>query len=376
MIDADLRQNVRRRLLARATPAERPIVLELLHDTGTTVGVDDVDSLLAYLRDDTEALGPLTTLVQDPDVTDVMVNAPHDVRIDRGHGLESTSILFEDESAVRRLAQRLAARAGRRLDDAAPWVDARLDDGIRLHAVLPPVSTAGTLISLRVPSRQALTISDLVERGSIPPDAAVFLTRLVRGRHSFVVVGATGAGKTTVLSTLLGLVPASERIVILEDSLELRPHHPHCVALSARPGNVEGAGEVRLRDLVRQSLRMRPDRIVLGEVRGDEIVDLLLAFTTGHRGGATTLHADCAQETPTRLETLALVAGMHPNAIGNQIMSAIDYVVDVSRHSSIRRINGIHRLADVGSGLTTRPVVTFHPDGVDIHPPVDPLLND
>jgi pilus assembly protein CpaF len=376
MIDGELRAHLRHRLLARATPADRQIVLELLHDTGATVGVDDVDELLMYLRDDTEALGPLTPLMLDPDITDVMVNAPDDVRIDRGRGIEATSLHFDDEAGVRRLAQRLAARAGRRLDDAAPWVDARLDNGTRLHAVLPPVSTAGTLISLRIPPRRALTISDLVARASIPPDAAVFLKRLVRGRHSFVVVGATGAGKTTVLSTLLSLVPQDERIVILEDSPELRPTHVHCVALSARPGNIEGVGEVRLRDLVRQSLRMRPDRIVLGEVRGDEIVDLLLAFTTGHRGGATTLHANCAQETPTRLEALALVAGMHPSAIREQIISAIDYVVDVSRVPSGRRINGIHRLIQTGSGVRTQPVVTFHSDGVDMHSPADPLLSD
>jgi pilus assembly protein CpaF len=376
MIDSELRQGIRRRLLTRAAPADRRIVLEVLKESGVTLGADDVDTLVTYLRDDTQALGPLTELLADPAVTDIVVNAPDDVRIDRGDGLERTTVWFEDEADVRRLAQRLAAHAGRRLDDAAPWVDARLQNGVRLHAVLPPVSTAGTLVSLRIPSRQLLTVEDLIDRGSIPFDAAPLLERLVQAKHSFVVVGPTGAGKTTVLTALLGLVSERERIVILEDSAELRPNHPHCVALSARPGNIEGAGEVRLRDLVRQSLRMRPDRIVVGEVRGDEIVDLLLAFTTGHRGGATTLHANSAAETPTRMEALALVAGMHHAAIRAQITSAIDYVVDVSRHQSGRRINGIHRLIDTDSRITTEPVVMFRHECVEVQVETDPLVSD
>jgi pilus assembly protein CpaF len=371
VIDDLLRERVRHRLLAGAEPIERGSVIAALHAEGCVLGDADVTALLDLLHNDTRLLGPLTPLLEDECVTDIVVNAPDDVRIDRGDGLMPSGVRFADDAAVRRLAQRLAAQAGRRLDDAAPWVDARLTGGVRLHAVLPPISTAGTLISLRIPPPRPLTMADLVRRGSINERGVGWLQRLIAARRTFVVIGGTGSGKTTVLTSLLGLVPASERIVILEDAPELRPDHPHWVSLGARPSNAEGTGGVALRDLVRQSLRMRPDRIVVGEVRGDEIVDLVLAFNTGHRGGATTLHADSAADVPTRLQALALAAGMHPAAVDRQLAAAIDAVLEVRRVGGRRFIAGIHALVRDGDCLTVLPAVEFH----DAHSHAEPITH-
>lgn len=375
MIRPALREQVRRLLLATGDPVDHAHVARALHEAGVVLGSTDLDALVSTLRLDTEGLGPLATLMDDEDVTDIVVNSPGDVRIDRGAGLESVAVTFDDEAAVRRLAQRLASRAGRRLDDAAPWVDARLPGGVRLHAVLPPISTAGTVISLRIPARRPLALPDLVARGSIAPSGVVWLERAVARRRNLLVVGGTGVGKTTVLGALLALVDQRDRIVVLEDSAELRPAHPHVVSLSARPANVEGAGEVRLRDLVRQSLRMRPDRIVVGEVRGDEVVDLLLAFNTGHSGGATTVHANSATEAPARLEALALAAGMHPQAIPRAVAAAVDVIVEIRRINGRRHVTALHRVVLEGGVLATVPMVDL-PPGRDpvVHAAADGVL--
>ncbi|WP_217146175.1 ATPase, T2SS/T4P/T4SS family, partial [Streptomyces sp. AC627_RSS907] len=211
------------------------------------------------LRSELVGAGPLEPLLALPDVTDVLVTAPDQVWIDRGAGLERTEVQFADAAAVRRLAQRLAAVAGRRLDDAKPWVDARLPDGTRLHAVLPPVAVASTCLSLRVVRPRAFTLAELVAAGTVPPGGEALLRAILDARLSYVISGGTGSGKTTLLSTLLGLVGPGERIVLAEDSAELRPDHPHVVRLETRPANQEGRGLVTLRDLVRQALRMRPD---------------------------------------------------------------------------------------------------------------------
>ncbi|BBJ42666.1 hypothetical protein SSPO_053840 [Streptomyces antimycoticus] len=209
--------------------------------------------------------------------------------MDRGSGLERTTVTFVDTAAVRRLAQRLAAVAGRRLDDARPWVDARLPDGTRLHAVLPPVAVGSTCLSLRVVRPRAFSLAELEAAGTVPPGGAHLLRAMLDARLSYLISGGTGSGKTTLLSTLLGLVGPQERIVLAEDSAELRPDHPHVVRLETRPANQEGRGQVTLRDLVRQALRMRPDRLVVGEVRGAEVTDLLGALNTGHEGGCGVL---------------------------------------------------------------------------------------
>ncbi|MFF8825124.1 TadA family conjugal transfer-associated ATPase, partial [Streptomyces rimosus] len=272
-IGAGLLEAVRGRLAeagAEPTPAR---VAMALRAEGRLLGDAEVLGVVSALRSEMIGSGPLEPLITAPDVTDVLVTAPDEVWVDRGAGLERTPVRFADEAAVRRLAQRLASVAGRRLDDARPWVDARLPDGTRLHAVLPPVAVAGTCLSLRVLRPRAFTLAELVAAGTVPPDGDRLLRAVLDARLSFLISGGTGSGKTTLLSSLLSLVGPSERLVLAEDSAELRPHHPHVVRLETRPANQEGAGRVTLRDLVRQALRMRPDRLVVGEVRGAEVTD-------------------------------------------------------------------------------------------------------
>src|SRR3954453_8786562 len=241
--------------------------------------------------------------------------------------LQRSEVCFPDREAVRRLAQRLAAGAGRRLDDAQPWVDARLPGGGRLHAVLPPVAPDGPLLSLRLPRRAGFTLDQLVAAGLCSPSVAAVLVALVRRRRSFLVTGGTGSGKTTLLSTLLGLCRPGERLVLVEDLAELRPDHDHVVRLESRPANIEGAGQVGLQQLVRQALRMRPDRLVVGEVRGAEVVDLLAALNTGHQGGSGTLHADRPEAVPARVEALATAAGLTRAAAHSQLLAAVEVLV-------------------------------------------------
>ena len=244
---------------------------------------------------------------------------------------DRTSVRFADEQTLRRLAQRLAAAAGRRLDDAAPYVDARLPGGVRLHAVLPPVSPVGTCLSLRSPRRRAFTLGELVEAGTVCERGAELLAAMVTARVAFLITGGTGTGKTTLLSCLLGLAAPHERLLLVEDSAELRPEHPHVVRLEARPPNVEGAGGVTLHDLVRQALRTRPDRLVVGEVRGSEVISLLAALNTGHEGGCGTLHANAPADVPARLEALGCAAGLSREAVHSQLAAALDLVVHLDR---------------------------------------------
>jgi pilus assembly protein CpaF len=249
---------------------------------------------------------------------------------------------------VRRLAQRLAASCGRRLDDGQPYADARLPDGTRLHAVLPPVATTGPYLSLRTFRQRPFSIDDLVGTGTVPPAVAPVLAAIVGARLAYLVAGGTGSGKTTLLSTLLGLVPPTERIVLVEDAAELRPLHPHVVALQARTSNVEGAGAVTLTDLVRQALRMRPDRLIVGECRGAEIADLLGALNTGHDGGAGTIHANAAADVPARLEALGMLGGLPRAALHAQVLAALQVVLHVRRTDRGRVLESISVLLPTG----------------------------
>lgn len=330
-VDQVLLERVRARLIRGGTDPSPARVAEALRDEGLVLGDSMVMTLVAALRSELAGAGPLEPLLADERVTDVLVNGAGSVWVDRGDGLRRVDTALADEEAVRRLAQRLATLAGRRLDDASPYVDARLPGGARLHAVIPPVAATGTCISIRVPRRAGFTLDALVATGSVPPEGARWLRRLVQRRLAFLVSGGTGAGKTTLLSTLLSLVHPDDRLLIVEDSSELDPSHPHVVRLESRPANVEGAGAVNLRDLVRQALRMRPDRLVLGEVRGAEVVDLLAALNTGHEGGCGTIHANSAADVPARLEALALGAGLPRAALHAQVAAGLDAVVHVDR---------------------------------------------
>ena len=328
---AELVHRVRAQLVRSGDPPTAARVAALLRSAGAVVGDQVLLEVVGAVRSELAGAGPLEPLLADPEVTDVLVNSPSDVWVDRGCGLQRSSVRFPDASGVARLAQRLAAAGGRRLDAAQPTVDARLPGGVRLHAVLPPISPAGPLISLRIARARAFTIEELVQRGSMTGELARLLRDMVHRRVSFLVTGGTGSGKTTLLSTLLSEVPDDERIVLVEDAGELRPTHPHVVRLEARQPNVEGTGRVDLSDLVRQALRMRPDRLVVGEVRGAEVVDLLGALNTGHDGGCGTVHANSPESLPARLEALALAAGLGRAALHSQLVAAVQVVVHVAR---------------------------------------------
>lgn len=312
-------------------------VAEALRKTGRPVGDATVLTVHEHLRRDVLGAGLLQPLINDPAVTDVLVNGPDRVYVDRGRGLELTRVRFTDEQSVRRLAQRLASSGGRRLDDASPYVDVRLGDGTRFHAVLAPVARTGTSLSLRVPRRRAFSLTELAGIGSLGSAGLRVLTRVIESRLAFLITGGTGSGKTTLLAAMLSAVPPAERIVLVEDSSELAPDHPHVVALEARPANLEGAGELTMRLLVRQALRMRPDRLVVGEVRGGEVVDLLGALNTGHEGGCGTLHANSAVDVIARVEALALAGGLPRDAAHSQFAAAVDVVFHVVRDRTGQR---------------------------------------
>ncbi|MDT9594759.1 TadA family conjugal transfer-associated ATPase [Nocardioides zeae] len=334
---------VRARLAGTPGDVSPHRVAAALREVGRPVGDATVLAVHEALRREVVGAGPLEPLLRLDGVTDVLVNGPDEVYVDTGSGLRrSPEVRFADDAAVRRLAQRLAAQAGRRLDDAVPFVDCRLPDGTRFHAVLAPVARPGTALSLRVPVPQRLGLDDLLARRAVTPEGARLLRGIVDRRLAFVVSGGTGTGKTTLLGALLGLVGPHERVVLVEDAGELRPDHPHVVALEARPANVEGAGEVTLRTLVRQALRMRPDRLVVGEVRGAEVVDLLAALNTGHEGGCGTVHANGAGDVVARIEALAQSAGLPRAAAHSQLASALDVVLHL-----VRDARGHRRLAEV-----------------------------
>ncbi|MBG0565246.1 TadA family conjugal transfer-associated ATPase [Actinoplanes aureus] len=338
---------VRRQFAYEGTEATPAAVVSAVRRERGVLGDTAVLRLADQIRDQLIGAGPLAPLLADPEVTDVLVNNLQ-VWVDRGAGLQRAAVRFNDPDEVRRLAQRLVAACGRRLDDGQPYADARLPDGTRLHAVLPPVATEGPYLSLRTFRQRPFSLDDLVSHGTVDPDAAAVLSGVVAARLAYLVTGGTGSGKTTLLSTLLGLVPPSERIVLVEDAAELRPVHPHVVALQARTANVEGAGAIGLTDLVRQALRMRPDRLVIGECRGAEIVDLLGALNTGHDGGAGTLHANAPGDVPARLEALGMLGGLPRAALHAQVLAALQVVLQVRRTAQGRLLESISVLTPSG----------------------------
>ncbi|MEV6984590.1 TadA family conjugal transfer-associated ATPase [Sphaerisporangium sp. NPDC051017] len=371
-VSPDLVEAVRVRLARTATEPSAAQVAAALRAERAVLGDAEILAVARALRADLIGAGPLEPLLAEPDITDVLVNGAREVWVDDGQGLRRTSVVFSSEADVRRLAQRLAAAAGRRLDDACPYVDARLSGGVRLHAVLPPVAPEGTCLSLRLPPRRSFTLEELV-----PGHGAVALRAILAARLAFLVTGGTGTGKTTLLSALLSLADPGERLLLVEDSSELRPLHPHVVRLETRPSNLEGAGEVSLRDLVRQALRMRPDRLVVGEVRGFEVVDLLGALNTGHDGGCGTLHANNPADVPARLEALACAAGLTREAVHSQIAAALDAVIHVVRDpgGGKRRVAEICLVERAPSGLVQMvPALTFPARGDPLPGPALPSL--
>jgi pilus assembly protein CpaF len=345
----DLTDRVRRRL-ATAT-----LDSAVLAETNAIVDDTVFERLRRQVAAELTGAGPLEPVLAVDGVTDVLVNGPDSVWFDRGRGLERSAVRFGSEIEVRRLAQRLATSTGRRLDDASPFVDAVLADGTRLHAVLPPL-VPHTTISLRALRRRVFGLPELVQSRAMPGEIAEVLGAILSARLSFVVTGGTGCGKTTLLGALLETVSADERLVLIEDAPELVVRHPHVVRLVTRPPNVEGAGAVGQRELVRQALRMRPDRLVVGEFRGAEMVELLVALNTGHRGSGATLHANSAADVPSRFEALGALAGLSGAAVTSLVSSAVEVVLHVDRAPSGRRLCELALLRRSGDHLLVRPV--------------------
>jgi pilus assembly protein CpaF len=331
----------------RRTAALRSAVARAVREEGMLLPPDVLAGLVRELADALAGLGPVQPLLRDPDVTDVMVNGPDEVWVERAGRLERTTVTFPDAASLQHAVLRVVGPLGLRFDPARPFVDARLPDGSRLHALLPPLAPDGPVVTVRKFASVAMDWAQLAAVGAIPAGIGDLLRQAVAERRAVVCCGRTGTGKTTLLNLLLAQVALDERVVVIEDAPELRPACPHAVRLETRQPNAEGAGEVTIRDLVRQALRMRPDRIVVGEVRGPELVDVLQALATGHDGCMTTLHARAADEALVRLEGMALLAGLPLAAARAQIGVALDLLIVLSRGPGGRR--GVVELAEVVS---------------------------
>lgn len=337
-------------------------VAEIADGEALRLGADGAAALSEQLGGEVLGAGPLEPLLQDPTVTDVLVNGTAGVWVDRGEGLVPGQAQLRDADSVRRLAVRLATLAGQRLDDSSPWVDGLLPGGVRLHAILPPLVVEGAHLSLRIPRRVSPGLDELSGWGMFGSEVADLLRTVTTARVSFVVTGGTGTGKTTLLGAMLQAVDPADRIVLVEDVRELAVRHPHVVRLQGRSANVEGRGEITLTTLVRQSLRMRPDRLVVGEVRGAEVREMMSALNTGHEGGASTLHANAPIDVPARFEALGALAGLPAEAVHAQLASAIRLVIHLDRTDGTRRLREIGLLRR-GSSTRTEVVPALRADG-------------
>lgn len=312
--------------------------------------------LTKEIIDDVLGHGPLERFLEDPTVTEIMVNRADQIYVERNGQLFMTDAKFANEDALRRVIERIVSRIGRRIDESSPLVDARLADGSRVNAIIPPLAVNGASLTIRKFGREALTVQNLIQFGSLSPEMAELLKACVLARMNIIVSGGTGTGKTTMLNVLSSFIPASDRIVTIEDAVELQLQQDHVVRLESRPANIEGKGEISIRDLVRNSLRMRPDRIVVGEVRGGESLDMLQAMNTGHDGSISTVHANSPRDAVARLETLVLMAGMDLplRAIREQIASAVNLIVHISRlRDGTRRVTHITEVQGMEGDIVT-----------------------
>ncbi len=317
---------------------------------------DDRDRLTAEIADDILGHGPLERLLADDSVTEIMVNGPAEVWVERQGRLYETTVRFKDESHLRRIINKMVAQVGRRIDESSPMVDARLPDGSRVNAVLPPLSLSGPLVTIRKFSQHRLDMAELVKLGTISTEVVEFLDRCVRAELNILISGGTGTGKTTFLNALSSSIPDSDRIVTIEDAAELRLNQRHVLRLEARPKNIEGEGEIAIRELVRNSLRMRPERIIVGEVRGAEALDMLQAMNTGHDGSLSTVHANAPRDALARIETMVLMAGydLPVRAIRQQVASALDMLIHLERlEDGSRRVTSIVEVQRMESDTIT-----------------------
>lgn len=341
----------------------------IISGTGINISRSDRSKIIREVYDDVVGFGPLEPLLQDPDITEIMVNGPYNVFVERRGRIERSATVFQDADHVMTVINRITSAVGRRIDEASPMVDARLPDGSRVNAVIPPISLTGPVITIRKFSKRPLQVSDLIRFSSVSSKMMSFLEACVKGRLNIVVSGGTGSGKTTLLSVLSGYIPDNERIVTIEDAAELQLQQNHVVTLECRPPNIEGSGEITIRDLVRNALRMRPDRIIVGEVRSGETLDMLQAMNTGHDGSLTTAHANSPRDLLSRLETMVLMSGMEMpiKAIREQISSAVDVIVHQARlKDGSRKIVNITEVVGMeGDTVTLQDIYVYKPEGLN-----------
>ena len=334
----------------------------------TLVTASDRERLVEVLYDEVVGLGPLEALLRDPDISEVMVNRPEQIFVERKGKIELTSLAFEDEASLRRVIDRIVSSIGRRVDESEPMCDARLKDGSRVNVVIPPVAIYGPCLTIRKFGREVLSPEQIVSLGGATPAMMLYLDAAVKTRLNIIVSGGTGSGKTTFLNVLSGFIPANERIVTCEDAAELRLRQVHVISLESKPQNVEGRGAISIRDLVRNCLRMRPDRIVVGECRGPEALDMLQAMNTGHDGSMSTLHSNNPRDALNRLETLVLLAGteLPSRAIRSQIASAVNVVVQTERlRGGARKVVSVAEVTGIADGeITMQELFVFNQTGV------------
>jgi pilus assembly protein CpaF len=342
---------------------------DLLLAENAPLSITERDRLVGEVHHELFGLGPLEPLLTDPTISDILVNSYANIYIERRGKLEKTSISFKDDEHLMRVIERIVSTVGRRIDEAQPMVDARLPDGSRVNAIIPPLAIDGPMLSIRRFGADPLKMPALIDNGALTKEIAILFEMCVRARLNVIISGGTGAGKTTLLNALSAFIPSNERIVTIEDSAELQLQQPHVVRLETRPPNIEGRGEVTQRDLVRNALRMRPDRIVIGEVRGGEAIDMLQAMNTGHDGSLTTIHANTPRDALSRLETMIQMTGMRlsDRAMRQQVASAVDLVIQVARLTDgTRRITSISEITGMeGETITMQEIFQFERTGID-----------
>jgi pilus assembly protein CpaF len=349
----------------------RHILDELVMAEPFPLSHHDRQRLVIEIEHEVFGLGPLETLMKDPEITDILVNNYANVFIERHGKLEETDVRFRNDAHLMQIIERIVTRVGRRVDEHSPMVDARLPDGSRVNAIIPPLALDGPILSIRRFGAERLTMNDLIKLGSMPPRIAEVLEACVKARLNILISGGTGSGKTTLLNCLSNYIPTTERIVTIEDSAELKLQQRHVLRLETRPPNIEGTGTVTQRDLVRNALRMRPDRIVVGEVRGGEALDMMQAMNTGHDGSISTIHANGARDALSRLETMMLMAGfgLPERALREQIASALDIIIQLSRLSDgTRKLIELTEVTGMeGSAITTQTIFGYEQVDVDEH---------
>lgn len=345
------------------------LIEQLLQQDSIPLNLSERTRLTKEIMHEVLGLGPIEPLLADVTVADILINGPHKVYVERFGVLEPTDVRFRDEAHLRKIIDRIVSRVGRRIDDSVPMVDARLSDGSRVNAIVPPLALDGATLSIRKFSKDPLLLDALIERRSVTPEIGAILKAIVQGRLNILISGGTGTGKTTFLNMLSSFIPPKERVITIEDAAELQLKQDHVVRLETRPANIEGKGQITQRDLVKNALRMRPDRIIVGEVRGAEAIDMLQAMNTGHDGSLTTIHANSSRDALTRLETMVAMEGLNlpTKAVRHYISSALDVIIHLSRLSDgSRKMTSIQEVSGMeGDVITLQEIFQFEQSGLD-----------